>query len=272
MTGFPLRRRRVLMLPPEEIAPNPAQPRRIFEEEGLRELAESIRSCGVLQPLTVRRQAGKWELIAGERRLRAAQLAGLSAVPCLPMEVDGQDSALLALTENLQRRDLHFLEEAAALQAFLHRSGMTQEQLAEKLGRSPSSLANKLRLLKLDPACAREVLEGGLSERHARALLALSDPAQQLAAARYIRAHQLTVAQAERYIAQLPAEKPAPRSRGRYVLKDVRLFLNSVDRGLQLMQAAGVDAETERQETEDAIVLTIRIPRQKGKLKTVTGL
>ena len=128
--------RRVLLLPPEDIVPNPSQPRRIFEEDGLRELAESIRRWGVLQPLTVRRRGENWELVAGERRLRAAMLAGLTAVPCLPIEAEDADSALLALTENLQRRDLHFLEEAAALNAYLRKTGETQEVLAEKLGAS----------------------------------------------------------------------------------------------------------------------------------------
>ena len=258
----------VLLLPPEDIVPNPSQPRRIFEEEGLRELAESICRWGVLQPLTVRRRDGKWELVAGERRLRAAMLAGLAVVPCLPIEAEDADSALLALTENLQRRDLHFLEEAAALSAYLRKTGETQEILAEKLGRSPSALANKLRLLKLSPACVKEILEGGLSERHARALLAVPDPEAQAAAARHIRKKQLSVAQTERYLASLPARRP---TRGRYILKDVRLFLNSVDRGLRLIREAGVDARTERQETEDAIILTIRIPRGLPE-KNVTGL
>ena len=243
--------RRVLLLPPEDIVPNPSQPRRIFEEDGLRELAESIRRWGVLQPLTVRRRGENWELVAGERRLRAAMLAGLAAVPCLPIEAEDTDSALLALTENLQRRDL-------------------QEELAAKLGRSASALANKLRLLKLSPGCVREILAGGLSERHARALLAVSDPEAQAAAAKHIRERQLSVAQAERYLAALPAQA-APRGRRSYILKDVRLFLNSVDRGLRVIREAGVDAQTERQETEDAIILTIRIPRGLPG-KTVTGL
>ena len=247
--------RRVLLLPPEDIVPNPSQPRRIFEEDGLRELAESIRRWGVLQPLTVRRRGENWELVAGERRLRAAMLAGLAAVPCLPIEAEDTDSALLALTENLQRRDLHFLEEAAALSAYLRKTGETQEELAAKLGRSASALANKLRLLKLSPGCVREILAGGLSERQAQA-----------AAAKHIRERQLSVAQAERYLAALPAQA-APRGRRSYILKDVRLFLNSVDRGLRVIREAGVDAQTERQETEDAIILTIRIPRGlPGKL------
>lgn len=262
---------RVQYIPLGRIRPNPQQPRHSFDEEGLAELAASIRSCGILQPLTVRRAGEGYELVAGERRLRAAALAGLPAVPCLPIEAEDADSALLALTENLQRRDLHFLEEAAALSAYLRKTGETQEELAEKLGRSPSALANKLRLLKLSPACAREVLEGGLSERHARALLAVSDPEEQLAAAKYIRQHRLNVAQTERYLASLPAKAPF-RGKRSCILKDVRLFLNSVDRGLRLIREAGVDAQTERQDTEDAIILTIRIPRRPAPAKNVTGL
>ena len=141
--------RKVLWRPAAEIRPNPMQPRRTFEETGLRELAESIRRHGILQPLTVRRTAAGWELVAGERRLRAAVLAGLETVPCLEAEVDGRASALLALVENLQRKDLHYLEEAEAIAAFLHQTGMTQEAVAAQLGMSPSALANKLRLLRL---------------------------------------------------------------------------------------------------------------------------
>ena len=134
---------RVLELQVADIRPNPYQPRRTFDEEGLRELASSIQRHGILQPLTVRPAGeGQWELVAGERRLRAAMLAGLAVVPCLPIEAEDTDSALLALTENLQRRDLHFLEEAAALSAYLRKTGETQEELAAKLGRSASALAN----------------------------------------------------------------------------------------------------------------------------------
>ena len=167
--------RQVLMLPAEELRPNPMQPRRVFDSGALEELAASIRQHGILQPLTVRRTARGWELIAGERRLRAARLAGLRTVPCLEAQVSDTDSALLALLENLQRQDLHYLEEATALAAFLRQTGMTQEQLAEKLGRSPSAVANKLRLLRLSPQCASELLKHNLSERHARALRRLED-------------------------------------------------------------------------------------------------
>lgn len=172
-----LRERRVMQLRPSEIRPNPAQPRREFDEKGLKDLAASVARHGILQPLTVRRTPTGWELVAGERRLRAAVLAGLSTVPCLETEADSDESAVLALVENLQRRDLHYLEEAEAIAAFLRRSGLTQEAAAEQLGMSPSALANKLRLLRLSPDCRRILAQAGLSERHARCLLRLEDEA-----------------------------------------------------------------------------------------------
>ena len=137
--------RRVLLLPPEDIVPNPSQTHRIFEEDGLRELAESIRSWGVLQPLTVRRRGENWELVAGERRRRAARIAGLREVPCLVAQVGEEDSALLALMENLQRRDLNYMEEAAAIAQVVQRWGLSQEEAARKLGKRQSAVANKLR-------------------------------------------------------------------------------------------------------------------------------
>ena len=257
--------RKVLWLPAAEIRPNPMQPRRTFEETGLRELAESIRRHGILQPLTVRRTAAGWELVAGERRLRAAVLAGLETVPCLEAEVDGRASALLALVENLQRKDLHYLEEAEAIAAFLHQTGMTQEAVAAQLGMSPSALANKLRLLRLSPACRALLVEHGLTERHARCLLRLEG--ERLTALRQAAAKHWNVAQTEQYVERRLAalQTAPPAGRRTYIIKDVRLFLNSVDRGLRLIRDAGVDARTEREETEDEIVLTLRIPKQRRK-------
>ena len=254
----------VLTLPIAEIRANPAQPRRLFGEERLRELAESIRLHGILQPLTVRSTEDGWELVAGERRLRAARMAGLSAVPCLPVTMDDDQSALMALVENLQREDLHYLEEAGAIAAYLKRTGLTQEEAAEKLGRSSSAVANKLRLLRLSPACAEILLKTGLTERHARALLRLEDESERLDALRRIAAGHMTVAQAEQYIdKRLRAlQTTPPRGRRTYIIKDVRLFLNSVDHGLRLIRDAGVAAEGSREETDDAILLTIRIPKQ----------
>ena len=260
------RRERVLTLRVADIRPNPHQPRQTFDDEGLRELASSIRRHGILQPLTVRSAGGgKWELVAGERRLRAAKLAGLEKVPCIRREADDRESALLALVENLQRRDLHYLEEAAAIAAYIRQTGITQEEAAAQLGRSPSALANKLRLLRLSPACRELLVQNGLTERHARCLLRLEDGEERLAALRHIVDKQLNVAQAEQYIDQRLAQLQStpPKRRRTFILKDVRLFLNSVDRGLRLIRDAGVDAATERTDTEDAILLTIRIPKQR---------
>ena len=260
------RKERVLTLRVEDIRPNPYQPRQTFDDEGLRELASSIRRHGILQPLTVRPAGGgKWELVAGERRLRAAKLAGLERVPCIRREADDRDAALLALVENLQRRDLHYLEEAAAIASYIRQTGITQEEAAAQLGRSPSALANKLRLLRLSPACRELLVRNGLTERHARCLLRLEDEEERLAALRHIADKQLNVAQTEQYIEQrlTQLQSTPPKRRRTFILKDVRLFLNSLDRGLRMVREAGVDARTERQETEDAILLTIRLPKQR---------
>ena len=255
--------KRVLRLPVMEIRPNPRQPRRVFEETGLRELAASISQHGILQPLTVRRSAQGWELIAGERRLRAAKLVGLETVPCIETPVSDEESALLALVENLQRRDVHYFEEAAAIAGYLRQTGCTQEDAANKLGRSPSALANKLRLLRLSHDCQKLLVTSGLTERHARCLLRLEADADRLAAARYIAEHHLNVAQAEQYIERrlTALQSTPPTGKRTFILKDVRLFLNSVDRGLRLIREAGVDAQTERTDTDDAILLTIRLPK-----------
>ena len=259
------RTKRVLELPTEVIRPNPMQPRQVFEEESLRELADSIAAHGILQPLSVRKTNRGWELVAGERRLRAARLAGLRRVPCLETTVDDRKSAELALVENLQRQDLHYFEEAAAIAAYIQQTGCTQEEAAAALGRSPSALANKLRLLRLSNECREILTAHSLTERHARALLRLEDEEERLSAARHIANRGFNVAQAEQYIEDRlkKLQTTPPKQRRNFILKDVRLFLNSVERGLRLVREAGVDAETERTDTEDAILLTIRIPRQK---------
>ncbi len=259
--------RRVFYLPVDRIRPNPAQPRRQFDDDSLAELSRSILRYGIIQPLTVRRGALGYELIAGERRLRAARLAGLREVPCLLARADEEDSTLLALIENLQRRDLHWHEEATAIARLIANYGLSQEQAAEKLGKSQSAVANKLRLLRLSPACVALLREHGLSERHARALLRLTDDETRLAAAREIAARGYNVAQTEAYVESLLRESAAspPARQPTYVIKDVRIFLNSIRRQLGLMQRAGVDAAVEREDTAEEIRMTIRIPRRSAE-------
>ena len=256
---------RVRYIPINAVRPNPQQPRRSFDETALRELADSISAYGILQPLTVRDRGGVYELVAGERRLRAARIAGLREVPCLIAEVGEEDAALLALIENLQRRDLDYMEEAAAIARLIRRYGLSQQQAAEKLGKSQPTIANKLRLLRLSAPVIDCLRQYGLTERHARTLLRLTDPQQQLAAARHIGKRGLNVAQTEQYIDRLTAENRTepPRRRPTYIIKDVRLFLNSVERGVRLMQSAGVGAEVGRRDTEEEILLTIHIPKRR---------
>ena len=256
---------RVLFLPIDAIQPNPYQPRRVFAQPELEELSESIRELGVLQPLTVRRRDGQWELVAGERRLRAARLAGLDVVPCLSIQTDSQSTSLLALVENLQRRDLDFWEEALALRRLIDTYHVSQEELARRIGKSQSAVANKLRLLKLPHEVLETLRDHGASERHARALLRLEEEEQQMEAAQRIVADQLTVAQTEALVdGLLMVKAPLSRRRPTFVIKDVRLFLNTITRSLDLMRSAGVDAQCRRQDSDEEITLTIHIPRRTG--------
>ena len=254
---------RVLFLPVDSILPNPDQPRTLFSQAELEELANSIQSMGILQPLTVRRREGGWELVAGERRLRAAKLAGLREVPCLSIQTDSQSASLLALVENLQRRDLDFWEEALALRKLIDTYHLSQEEAARRLGKSQSAVANKLRLLKLSPQVLSILREGGATERHARALLRLEDPAQQREAARQVTQRSLTVAQTEGLVeAMLSSPAPSPKKKPTFIVKDVRLFLNTISRSLDLMRSAGVNARCRREDTDEEILLTIHIPRR----------
>lgn len=253
---------RVCQLPVRSIIPNPNQPRTRFEEDALQELADSIRENGILQPLSVRRlETGGYELVSGERRLRAAKLCGLQEVPCILLQVDERSSSLLALVENLQRRDLDFWEEAVALDKLIRTFSLSQEEAARRIGKSQPAVANKLRLLRLSPECLQTIRAAGLSERHGRALLRLESEADRLRALDYIVEHGLNVAATDAYIDTLLSPPPKPHRKPTYIIKDVRLFLNTVKRGLSMMKTAGVDAQYDQQETDHSIRLTIEIPK-----------
>ena len=253
---------RIVFLPLGAIQPNPSQPRRVFDSAALQELAASIAQFGVLQPLTVRRTPDGMELVAGERRLRAARLAGLSEVPCILLSVDDEESGLLALIENLQRRDLDFIEEAAGIARLMQEYHLSQEQAARRLGKSQSAVANKLRLLRLPPSVLDRLRQAGLSERHARALLRLPDEEAQLRVLERIIAGGWTVARTEQYIDALAAV-PAKEKRelGAFRLRDARVFLNSVRHQLDLVCSARIHAGSEQTAYDREIVLTIRIPK-----------
>ena len=264
--------RKIVSLPVGAIKPNPRQPRRHFDPEELRELGESIRLYGILQPLTVRKTGPTtFELVAGERRLRAAVLAGMETVPCILLNVDAEQSGLLALVENLQRKDLDFIEEAEGLRSLIRSYGMSQEEAARCVSKSQSAVANKLRILRLPPALLQKLRDAGYTERHARALLRLETPEEQWKALEAILAGDLTVAKTEEYVEDLlrggaegERQKKKKRKAPVVVLKDVRIFLNTVTRGLSMMNRRGVRAVCERTDTDSELVLTIRIPRREA--------
>ena len=247
---------RVIFVPAKSIRPNPAQPRKIFKPEELEELAESIRRHGILQPLSVRRLEGSYELIAGERRLRAGILAGLTEIPCIVMTMDDKESGMTALVENLQRQDLDYIEEAQGISYIMDRWTMSQEQTARLLGKSQSSVANKLRLLRHSPQVLALLRERGLTERHARALLKLTTEAEKLQAIDTISRLGMNVARSEQYIENLlHSADPQPEC------PNIRSFLRSVSQTLSRIQQSGIAAVSERRETENQIILTITIPK-----------
>lgn len=266
-----LRRGGIVYLRTDELTPNPVQPRKRFDDESLEELSGSIKSYGILNPLTVRLRCGKYELVAGERRLRAAKLAGLEEVPCILIDVNMEDASLIALVENLQRRDLDFIEEALGISQLIRMFGMSQEEAARRIGKSQSAVANKLRLLKLPSDVLESLRQNGLTERHGRALLRLPNPVAQRAALEYIVDNGLTVAATDAHIdALLSAPEEAeqkdeekPEKRRTFVLKDVRVFLNTLSRSIDLMKQGGIDAGIQREETDDSLILTISIPKAR---------
>ena len=247
---------RVIFLPARAIRPNPSQPRKIFREEALTELSDSIRQHGILQPLSVRRVTGGYELIAGERRLRAAQMAGVTDIPCIVMNMDERESGTAALVENLQRQDLDFVEEARGISYLMESWSMSQEQVARLLGKSQSAVANKLRILRHSPAVLQALRDGELTERHGRALLKLTSEEEKLAAIEVIVQQAMSVARTEKYIIQLLAA-----AEPKEMTVNVGAFLNGLSQSLARIQSSGIPAISERRETENQIVLTITIPK-----------
>lgn len=251
---------RVVSLPISSIFPNPSQPRRFFDTVSLEELTASIEEFGVLQPISVRRVRGGYELVAGERRFRAAENAGLDTIPAIILNVDEKKSALLALLENLQRDDLSFFEIAESYQSLIKNQGMTQEEIAKKLGKSQSNIANKLRLLRLYPKTRRLISEHSLSERHARALLHLTDEEAQLTAVRTINEKKLNVTQAEELIKKMLSAPCSPKQKLKLKsFQDIRVFTNTVKHALEIMKDGGVNADMETNSFDWGIEYIIKV-------------
>lgn len=245
-----------------EIMPNPSQPRKHFSTDELTSLAKSISQDGIVQPLTVRRIQTGFELISGERRLRAAKLAGLFSVPCIIINADEQRSAVLALIENIQRSDLNFFEEASTIQKLILQYRLTQEEITMRLGLAQSTVANKMRILKLSAEEQNIIRDNNLSERHARALLKITDPQKRKSVLLKICEGKWTVETTEKYIAGQEREdiKKDSYKKRAVMLKDVRLFFNTVNKAVSVMKLAGVNADTKRINHEDYIEYIIKIP------------
>lgn len=262
-------KRRVVELPAEKLIPNPRQPRKTFSKEELDGLSRSIASNGLLQPISVRRTSGgKYEIIAGERRWRACVQAGMRQIPCLVQECSDAQSAVLAILENLQRQDLQVFEEAEGIRRLMEDWGVTQEEAARRLGKSQSAIANKLRLLRLTPEERKCIVESGLSERHARAILRIPQEDVRKKLLAQVVEKGLTVRQTEELVEKTLEEKTAKPARGRtFIAKDIRIFLNTIDHAIRTMQDAGILAQADRKDMGDYLEYTVKIPKTGNSSK-----
>lgn len=253
-------------IPIKSILPNPHQPRREFDKASLQDLAISIMEYGLMQPITVR-QTGPfdYELIAGERRLTACKNLGMAYIPAIVMTASPTDSAILALVENIQRENLNYLEEAEAFRNLICEHGLTQEELADKLGKSQSTVANKMRILKLSPKVREILIAHSLTERHARALLRLPEEKQRLRAAKLVAERGLNVAKTEELVDRLlkapevAVARPKP-TEGR-IFRDVRVFHNTIRQAVEMMRKSGIEATAAKTENDTCIEYTIVIPK-----------
>ncbi len=250
----------VWMIPTADIRPNPQQPRQDFPLDKLVELAQSISENGILQPLTVTMDSGVPVLIAGERRLRAARIAGLARVPCVEVAVEDRRRQVLTLVENLQREDMNCFEVAQGIRDLIDNYELTQTEAAQQLGYSQAAVANKLRLLRLPPDIRSQLVAAGMSERHARALLRLENRTQREAALARMIGERLTVAQTERMIEDMVSGRVRRRP-ARPLVRDVRVFFNTMNHALDIMRRGGIDAQSRRQDGDDYIEYVVRIPK-----------
>ena len=251
----------VLLIPSDSIYPNPNQPRKVFDQSELVNLAISIRMNGILQPITVREIENGYELVPGERRLRASKLAGLLNVPCIVVEVNSLKSAVFALIENLQRQNLGYFEEAQAINKLMKDFSLSQDEAARRLGKAPSTVSNKLRLLGL-PEEARNLLsENGLSERHARALLRLQEE-DIMEVLQKVIDRKLNVTQTEKLVDEYVSRGKAPKRQTKIMFSDVKIFLNTINNALDTMQKAGIKAQFRREDKDDSYIYFIEIPKR----------
>lgn len=247
----------------EEIEPNPFQPRMEFKQDEIMELAESIKNYGIIQPIIVRKKNNRYELVAGERRLRACKYLGMKEITAIIKEIEDQEIAEIAIIENLQRKDLNFIEEAKAYQRLINEFSLTQQELAERLGKSQSTIANKIRLLNLPTEVCNKINFEEITERHARALLKLDDVKSQLEVIKQIKEKNLSVKETEKIIEKIKEEKEKKENKKRVytVYKDLRLFINTLNNTIKEMKEAGLDVEVKKNDKGKYLEYIIRLPR-----------
>lgn len=252
----------IILVPQEEIYPNPNQPRKRFDFDELEGLAQSIRQNGIIQPIAVRINGkGEYELISGERRLRASRLVGITQIPCIIMEATDEKSALFALLENIQRSDLGFFEEAQAIEKLIVDFGMSRDEVCKKLGKAAPTVSNKLRLLRLPEEIRLKIVQENLTERHARALLKLTSVSQMERAMSIIAERRLNVAESEKLILQIMTNDSRRRQPPVKLFKDVRIFVNTLNHAVDTMRKAGIEADSAKSETDEYIEYIVRIPK-----------
>ena len=248
----------------DKIYPNPYQPRKVFNEDEIEKLSESIKENGLLQPVTVRKQGSRYILIAGERRLRAVKRAGLKEIKAIVTECEVKDAAIYALIENIIRKDLGYFEEAEAIERLINEKKLSREEISSRLSMSESSISNKLRLLKLSKGERSTIEKNRLTERHARALLRITDEEDRLRVLEAIIKNGLSVKKTEELINKIlfPEIK---KTRKLMVPKDIRLFINTIDHAVSTMLTAGIEAKSQKNETEEYIECIVRIPKVNKK-------
>ncbi len=254
----------VVLIPSRMIQANPHQPRRNFNWDDLEGLAQSIHYNGLLQPITVRyKENGRYELVSGERRLRACKMAGLSSIPSVIVDIEEEKAALFPIIENLQRTDLHFFEEALAIERMIKGFGLSQEEIARKIGKSVSSLTNKLRILRLPDEIRYNIMIYGLTERHARALLKLPTTAQMEQAIDSIVEEGLSVSATEQLVCEMLSKSAEKGKKGKTVtvFKDVRIFINTLNHAVSTMRKSGINAKATKNETDEYIEYIVTISK-----------
>lgn len=258
------KKNKLLKIPIRDILTNPHQPRKVFDNESIGELAESIKQYGLIQPITVRQTSnGKYELIAGERRLRASIMADFKSISAIVIEASNCDSAALALIENLQRENLNYIDEAEGYSNLIVDFGLTQEELAAKVGKTQATIANKLRILRLSPKVKKIIRDNDLTERHARAMLRLESEDEQVRALSVVCMRSLNVKQTDELIDAMLIPKDRGKSPNKTirVFKDVRIFVNTIKQAVDLMKQSGIDAVSEKNENDEYIEYIVRIPK-----------